>query len=69
MTTRHKRILKENNQLYRVIQKSPYVTYGICVRRWLGRQFTGHWIGRRDPVEWPPRSPDLNPLVCNFGDM
>jgi hypothetical protein len=21
-----------------------------------------HWIGRRCPVNWPPRSPDLTPL-------
>jgi len=27
--------------------------------RW---QFQGHWIGRCGPVEWPPRSPDLNPI-------
>lgn len=27
--------------------------------RW---QFQGHWIGRCGLVEWPPRSPDLNPL-------
>jgi len=25
-------------------------------------QFQGHWIGRCGPVEWPPRSPDFNPL-------
>ena len=24
--------------------------------------FPGRWIGRRGPVEWPPRSPDLTPL-------
>ena len=24
--------------------------------------FPGHWIGRRGPVEWPLRSPDLIPL-------
>ena len=27
--------------------------------RW---QFQGHWIDRCGPVEWSPRSPDLNPL-------
>ena len=32
------------------------------MRRWLDRQFPGQWIGRRGPVEWPPRSPDLIPL-------
>lgn len=36
--------------------------YGIGVREWLGEQLPGKWIGRRGPVEWPPRSPDLTPL-------
>jgi hypothetical protein len=45
-----------------VIQKSPYIGYDICVSHWLDRQFLDHWIARRCPVEWPPRSPDLTPL-------
>uniref|UniRef100_A0AAR2KFG9 Transposase Tc1-like domain-containing protein n=1 Tax=Pygocentrus nattereri TaxID=42514 RepID=A0AAR2KFG9_PYGNA len=32
------------------------------VRAFLDEQFPGKWIGRRGPVEWPPRSPDLTPL-------
>ena len=32
------------------------------MRRWLDRQFTGHWIGHRGPVDWPPSSPDLTLL-------
>jgi len=48
--------------IYRVMQKPPYIGYDICVRHWLDRQFPDHWIARRGPVEWPPRSPDLNPL-------
>jgi hypothetical protein len=36
--------------------------YGIFVRRWLDQQFPGSWVGRRCPIEWPPRSPDLSPL-------
>lgn len=36
--------------------------YGTEVRQWLDQQFPGHWIGRRGPVEWPPRSPDLTPM-------
>jgi hypothetical protein len=31
----------------------------MCVRSWLDRQFPGRWIGRRGPLEWPPRSPNL----------
>lgn len=36
--------------------------FGIHVRQWLDQQFPDAWIGRRGPVEWPPRSPDLTPL-------
>ena len=36
--------------------------YGIQVRRFLNQQFPDAWTGRRGPVEWPPRSPDLSPL-------
>ena len=32
------------------------------VRQFLNDQFPGRWIGRRGPIEWPPRSPDLSPL-------
>jgi hypothetical protein len=48
--------------IYRVIKKSPYIGYDICVSHWLERQFLDHWIARRCPMEWPPRSPDLTPL-------
>ena len=36
--------------------------YGLQVRRYLDYQFPEAWIGRRGPVEWPPRFPDLSPL-------
>lgn len=36
--------------------------YAVYVRQFLDEHFPGRWIGRRGPVEWPPRSPDLNPL-------
>jgi len=36
--------------------------YANIVRNFLNQRFPGRWIGRRGPVEWPPRSPDLNPL-------
>jgi len=48
--------------IYRMIQKSPYIGYDICVRHWLDRQFPDHWIARHGPMEWPPRSPDFTPL-------
>lgn len=34
------------------------------VREWLDEHFPDRWIGRRGPIEWPPRSPDLTP--CDF---
>ncbi|KAJ4428535.1 hypothetical protein ANN_24579 [Periplaneta americana] len=36
----------------------------ICNR--LDEQFPGHWIGRRGPVEWPARAPDLTLLDFFF---
>ena len=33
------------------------------VRNLLDQHLQGRWIGRRGPVEWPPRSPDLT--VCD----
>ena len=33
--------------------------YSNRVRNYLNRKRPGYWIGRRGPVEWPPRSPDL----------
>lgn len=32
------------------------------VREYLDEIFPGRWIGRRGPVEWPARSPDITPL-------
>ena len=38
------------------------------VRHWLDENFANSWIGRGGPVEWSPRSPDLNPLdFCLWG--
>jgi len=36
--------------------------YATIVRNWLDFNFPKKWIGRRGPIEWPPRSPDLTPL-------
>ena len=36
--------------------------FAINVRQRLDQKFPGKWIGRRGPVEWPPRSPDLSPM-------
>lgn len=36
--------------------------YGANVRDWLNKRLPGRWIGRRGPIEWAARSPDLTPL-------
>lgn len=36
--------------------------FALDVRNTLDAEFPDHWIGRRGSVEWPARSPDLNPL-------
>lgn len=36
--------------------------FGVQVRNYLNFRFPGKWIGRRGPIEWPARSPDLTPL-------
>jgi transposase len=38
---------------------SPH--YSLDVRSWLDQKFPNRWIGRRGPIEWPARSPDLSP--------
>ncbi|KAJ1531324.1 hypothetical protein ONE63_000008 [Megalurothrips usitatus] len=35
--------------------------WALAVRAYLDARFPGRWIGRRGPVAWPPRSPDLTP--------
>jgi transposase len=36
--------------------------FGLAVRNYLNNTFPNRWIGRRGPIEWPARSPDLTPL-------
>lgn len=38
--------------------------YSVAARAILEDQMPGQWIGRRGPIEWPARSPDLTP--CDF---
>ena len=35
--------------------------YALAVRQWLNEHLKDKWIGRRGPIDWPPRSPDLTP--------
>jgi hypothetical protein len=37
------------------------------VRDHLNERFHERWIGRGGPVSWPPRSPDLTPIVFIYG--
>ena len=36
--------------------------FSRIARQYLNDHFPGKWIGRNGSVEWPPRSPDLNPI-------
>ncbi len=45
-------------------QDGAPVHYALDVRAWLDSKFKNRWIGRRGPINWPPRSPDLTP--CDF---
>jgi hypothetical protein len=49
--------------MYRLSEKSG--TNGNF-NYWLDDMFAHSWIGRRGPVEWATRSPDLNPLDFAF---
>jgi len=40
--------------------------FSRIARQYLNDHFPGMWIGRNGPVEWPPRSPDLNPIDFYF---
>lgn len=33
--------------------------YLFSIRPWLDINYSNKWIGKRGPVEWPPRPPDL----------
>ena len=36
--------------------------YSLMARNWLNERLPNRWIGRRGPIEWAARSPDLTPL-------
>lgn len=40
--------------------------YALAVRTFLDEELPNRWIGRRGPLEWPPRSPDLTPMDFFF---
>jgi hypothetical protein len=38
----------------------PYFCHQV--RNHLDREMAGWWIGRDEPITWPPRPPDLTPV-------
>ena len=57
------RALYENSEVFYQQDGTP-LHYHRDVRAFLDENLhlQGHWIGRRDTLEFPPRSPDLTPL-------
>ena len=43
-------------------QDSAPPHWGLGVRQFLNETFSDRWIGRNEPISWPPRSPDITPL-------
>lgn len=52
--------LPNNNLWYQQDGAPPH--FSLDVRNYLNQVFPNRWIGRRGPIEWPARSPDLTPL-------
>jgi len=53
--------LRERAQLIFQHDGAP-AHYSRNVRDLLDARYPERWIGRGGPINWPPRSPDLNPL-------
>lgn len=61
--------LLEQAEISQQVQQSMWLQhdgapahYAREVRAYLNQEYSGRWIGRGGPIEWPPRSPDLNPI-------
>ncbi|RVE42810.1 hypothetical protein evm_012546 [Chilo suppressalis] len=55
----------QNSQICKNVHKRTMVFQNDGapqVRRHLDQTYHNRWIGRRGPIAWPPRSPDLNPI-------
>ncbi|UYV75878.1 hypothetical protein LAZ67_13001645 [Cordylochernes scorpioides] len=55
------RALYGNDDFYFQLDGAP-PHYHRDVRAYLDKNLSGQWIGRRGPIEFPARSPDLTPL-------
>lgn len=53
--------LPDINELHFMQDGAP-PHFALSVRQWLDQAFELRWIGRRGPIEWPARSPDMTPL-------
>ena len=53
---------RRKQMLFQQDGASPH--YSINARNILNEHMPNQWIGRRGPIEWPTRSPDLT--VCDF---
>ena len=51
--------IKDTNDYFQQDGAPPH--YGRIVRDWLDQNLRDRWIGRRGPMDWPARSPDLTP--------
>ena len=54
-----RRLPDNNSMIFMRDGASPH--YACQVREWLEQKFPARWIGRRGPIDWPARSPDLTP--------
>ena len=45
-------------------QEGAHPHYAIAVREILDDHLQNRWVGRRGPIEWPARSPDLT--ACDY---
>lgn len=52
--------MENNNQIF-FQQDGAQPHYTLAVRQFLDSHFPQRWLGRRGPIEWPARSPDLTP--------
>ena len=57
-------MLQDDHRNMVFMQDGAPAHYSNNVRNILNVELEGRWIGRRGPVEWPARSPDLTP--CDF---
>lgn len=56
--------LREEGLLSTVLwqQDGAPAHYAQTIRTYLTETFGHRWVGRGGPIDWPARSPDLNPL-------